>query len=405
MRIPLGNELDRETVDVPATFRYCVVEKDRSNRCMQSKNTSYLARLDHLRALAAFMVLFFHIHLQTLNALPQSILSKIPVIQQGHSGVALFMVISGFILAHIVGNAEIDVPRFYLNRILRIYPLFIFIIALGFFATRDPRPVSDGVEFLMALLPISNLYRLHYGMYGGVLWSVAVELQFYLLFPLIYRQLRSAGWPAYVILLAALMSARAIVYFTTGSAHQLAYFSLFGGLDAFIFGFMADAAYRKLDGRKLPVWLPILVFVGIVVLLDVAFRRQSLFVVDYNHLTPDGISKSALWIVWPTIQAASFGALIVSYLAAAPIDFGSKISDIVAWLGKISYSLYIWHTAVQLMVMPRLQSATGIWLYVAGLFFVAVCVIVAAVSYYVIERPFLAYRVRYLKIATETSPA
>ena len=374
--------------------------KGEANRSMQSKNIRYMARLDHLRALAAFSVLLFHVRLNTMSALPSSILSKIPIIEQGHSGVALFMVISGFILAHIVGDAEIDVPRFYLNRVLRIYPLFIFIVALGFFATPDPRPVSDGIDFLMALLPISNLYRLHYGLYGGALWSIAVELQFYLLFPFLYRRLRYAGWKGFAILLSALVAVRCIAYLTTGAVHQLAYFSLFGGLDAFVFGLITHEIYQKLNGRSLPTWLPVLVFAGIVVLLDISFRHQGFFHVDYNHVTADGISKSALWIIWPTIQAAAFGALVVSYLGASAVNFGANLSALTAWLGKISYSLYIWHIAILLMVMQRLQNMTGIWLYAGGLFLVATCVAVAAGSYYVIERPFLRYRVRYVKTSS-----
>jgi len=364
---------------------------------MQSPNTLYIARLDHLRALAAFMVFFFHIRLYTMTALPGSILSKIPIIEQGHAGVSLFMVISGFILAHIVGSAEIDVPRFYLNRALRIYPLFVLVVALGYFATPDPRPVSAGTDFLMALLPISNLYRLHYGLYGGALWSIAVELQFYLLFPILYRQLRERGWVGFAIVLSMLVALRGIAYLTTGTVHQLAYFSLFGGLDAFVFGFIAHAAYTRLNGRRLPVWSPILAIALVVILLDVAFRHQSFFHVDYNRVGTDGISKSALWIVWPTIQAAAFAALVATYLSAAPLGFGSRLSDMAAWFGKISYSLYVWHIAVILICLPRMQDIRGVGLYAAGLFLMVVCILVSAGSYYVIERPFLKYRVRYLK--------
>jgi peptidoglycan/LPS O-acetylase OafA/YrhL len=67
---------------------------------------------------------------------------------------------------------------FYLNRALRIYPLFIVVLALGYFATPDPRPTSTTIEFLIAALPIYNLSRLAYGEFGEQLWSIAVELQF-----------------------------------------------------------------------------------------------------------------------------------------------------------------------------------------------------------------------------------
>lgn len=368
---------------------------------MKGSNTPYLARLDHLRAFAAFTVLVFHIGINTLGVSTSSLFFKIPIFAQGHCGVALFMVISGFILAHIVGDAEIHVWRFYLNRILRIYPLFVFIVALGYFATPDPRPVQKGINFLMALSPISNLYRLNYGMYGGTLWSVAVELQFYLLFPLLYFQLRSRKWKGCAALISSLVGIRLLVYMTTGAVHTLAFFTLFGGLDAFVFGFIADAAYRKLRGRVLPTWVPVLVFVATLALIQIAYSSGTFFHFDYVNRTANGMSKSPMWIVWPTIQAAAFCALTVSYMASAPIGGCAMISDFVAWLGKISYSLYIWHTAVLLALLPRLHLAAGLWLYTDVLIIAAACVAVSAASYYVIERPFLAYRVRYIR----TSPA
>lgn len=364
---------------------------------MQSANAPYIARLDHLRAVAALMVFLFHVRLYTMTALPSSILSKIPVIEQGHAGVALFMVVSGFILAHIAGDAEIDVPKFFLNRALRIYPLFIVVVALGYFATPDPRQVSAGADFLMALLPISNLYRLHYGLYGGALWSIAVELQFYLIFPILYKQLRSSGWLGFAAILSLLIALRCIVYLTTGTVHQLAYFSIFGGLDAFVFGFIAHAVYDKLNGRFLSAWSPVIVCALILGLLDIAFRYPGFFHVDYNKVGTDGISKSALWIVWPPIQAFAFAALVVTYLRASRLDYGKRLSGGLAWLGKISYSLYIWHIAIIQIVLPRVQGAAGVWLYAGGLFLVIVTVLFAAASYYIIERPFLKYRVYYLK--------
>ena len=95
------------------------------------------------------------------------------------------MVISGFIFAEIASRGKINSKQFYLNRILRIYPLFITVVALGYFVTPDPRPTQAGLDFLMSLLPVSNLYRLNYDQFGGMFWSIAVELQFYLLFPFI----------------------------------------------------------------------------------------------------------------------------------------------------------------------------------------------------------------------------
>ena len=57
------------------------------------------------------------------------------------------MVISGMILTLIAGDREIIISKFYLNRILRIYPLFIYIVTLGYFSTPDPRLTSAGIDY------------------------------------------------------------------------------------------------------------------------------------------------------------------------------------------------------------------------------------------------------------------
>src|SRR6516162_4057873 len=90
-------------------------------RKLQSKNASYLAKVDHLRALAAVTVMLFHTKLSTLQAPTQDAIHLV-LIDQGHVGVPLFMFISGFSLSQITTQKKIIVKRFCANRILRIYP-------------------------------------------------------------------------------------------------------------------------------------------------------------------------------------------------------------------------------------------------------------------------------------------
>lgn len=344
---------------------------------MQSKNTAYLERLDHLRALAAFCVILFEFR-GFMRGLPPPHV-PLALIERGQVGVTLFMVISGFILSHIVGDAELDVPKFYLNRILRIYPLFIFIVALGYFVTPDPRGTQTGVDFLLALLPISNLYRLHYGIYGGMMWSVAVELQFYLLFPFLWRLLRRRGLMVGVVLIAFMIGTRALAYLSTGAAYDLDYFSLFGSIDAFVIGCMAQLVYARMP-KQVPSWAPLLVFIGIVGIAHGELR---------SSLT------GPTWIVWPTILSLGFAGLLVTYLKATRGIIGGRVAGFV---GRVSFSIYVWQYVVFGAVKPFLPLDGRIDSYVLDLLVAIFGVLpVAAASYYVIERPFLELRVRYLK--------
>src|SRR2546423_2203186 len=149
---------------------------------MQSPNIAYHPRLDHLRFFAAFIVLMFHTNAWYMGVAGRDRF-RLPILDQGYTGVGLFMVISGMILTLITYEREIDTKRFYLNRLLRIYPLFVVVVTLGYFSTPDPRETSAGIDYLMALLPISNLYRFKYGAYGGALFSVVIGREVFLVVP------------------------------------------------------------------------------------------------------------------------------------------------------------------------------------------------------------------------------
>jgi peptidoglycan/LPS O-acetylase OafA/YrhL len=364
---------------------------------LQSKNIAYLERLDHVRFLAAATVLLFHSFLALRTTAAVADPFPIPLIMQGHTGVPLFMVISGMILSLIAGEREIIATKFYLNRVLRIYPLFVFIVTLGYFATLDPRPVATGFNYLMALLPISNLYRLEYGAYGGHLWSVAVELQFYLLFPLLLAFRRKYG-VIYILGLAALVIFfRIAVYGHLRTAHHISFFSIFGNLEIFLAGMLLGNLYRALGETKAwwqrPWVLPVY-FIAINAILYLLFTNRAFFHVDYDGVSSDGISRSPLWIIWPTLQAVMWAGFVLVYLRSElPIPF----SGFFATLGKYSYSIYVWHIAVLYGLQSHCKWMTP---YSFGLLVVLpVTVALAAVSYHLIERPFLEMRQRYVQPA------
>lgn len=362
---------------------------------MQSRNTGYIERLDHLRFFAAALVVMFHTWLMTGGSAQRGGL-HIPLIDQGHVGVQLFMVISGFILAVISYGKDLEPLRFYWNRILRIYPLFVFVLALGYFSTPDPRPASTVGDFLVALLPISNLARLHYGEFGGQLWSIAVELQFYLLFPLFHAILMRRGPRYHLTLIGFLIFIRLMVFGLHHTVHDLSYFSLFGSLDVFLAGHLCGWLYsqRKLEFRN-PLWL-LGTFAFLNALLWLAFRGGHFF-----HVPPAGYagppqSRSWLWIVWPDILAITFAVMIPAYIHST---IRIPLSRLWAQLGQYSYSIYLWHILiVELGVRAHLGSLNR---YVAGLLVLIATTVVAWASYHVIEAPFLARRLRYTKPAAE----
>ncbi len=352
---------------------------------MRSQNITYIERLDHLRFFAAFIVLMYH----GFIFYPQKNPIRLPVFDQGYVGVSLFMVLSGFLLTLISYSKKIGILRFYANRLLRIYPLFIFVVTLGYFSTPEPRDINTGVSYLTSLLPVSNLYRMNYGAFGGQLWSVMVEVQFYLIFPVIALALQRIGPRFYLSIIGLFVIIRCAVFLLNSTVYDLAYFSIFGNLDCFLIGCLVAVFYSRSEGQKFPWYAWILVFGTINAVIVAMYRLLGLS------------ATSPLWIIWPDVQGVLWSALIITYVRA---DIAVPLSGLWGYLGKISYSIYAWHILVW-MVVVRLMPAPLLSPYFTGLAVVLPATLaLAALSYTVIEEPFLRMRTRYVvKTSNETT--
>ena len=343
---------------------------------MHGRNVSYIGRLDHLRFLAAFMVLMYHTNI-LFNA-PDTY--HLAIFDNGYTGVSLFMVISGFILTLITYEKQIDIKSFYTNRVLRIYPIFIVVVSLGYFATPDPRETSVGIDYLMAMLPISNLYRLKYGQYGGHLWSVMVEMQFYFMFPFLAAYVRKAGIVFYIAIIGLMCAMRVIVFVLTGTIYASAYFSMLGSLDMFVIGCLAGILHKRTTDYTVGWYVWPFLLLAINGLLFVA------------HAAFEKFNASAIWIIWPTIQAISWAGLLLSYVKSSR---SIPLSSVFAYLGRISYSIYAWHVIAIMLARIVVPSLFAHPYVVGALFVLPATVLMAAISYYVIELPFLSKRMNY----------
>src|SRR4051812_37332167 len=127
---------------------------------------------------------------------------------EGHTGVALFMVLSGFILTTGSLGRDIDYKSFVRNRLLRVGPLYLLVLiaALAFSGSRFS--LMGAVQTTLGFATFNG------GFTGGaldkVLWTIGVELQFYFLFPFFLRLLNNRG-PKQLLQFIGLMAAVRIV--------------------------------------------------------------------------------------------------------------------------------------------------------------------------------------------------
>jgi peptidoglycan/LPS O-acetylase OafA/YrhL len=338
---------------------------------MRSTSGQHFAALDHVRALAAFLVVTWHFaHAATGNPMYNQA-PEIALIDEGHVGVALFMVLSGFLFAKLIADCAIDYPAFLWNRAIRLLPLLLLVlVVVGF---RDY--ADDPLRFVRIIVTGAVLPHLPN---GG--WSITTEWHFYLILPILLRDSAKWRWAPLAMVAAALCLRLAIVI-SGESVQGLAYGTIVGRFDQFALGIFFSQ--QRVTGRFAALAL------GGIVATYTAFDKAGGF-----YAAPDWV-----WVILPTIEAAAFGALI-SWYAANPIN--SPKMWLVEKAGAYSYSIYLLHFFVVFeaasMIDQHIIRFTS--LYVAlpwAMLFFLVMVAVGHLSFKLIEAPPLRWRKTYLR--------
>lgn len=371
---------------------------------MKSFNSAYIKGVDHLRAFAAVLVLFQHCYVRiggrlefghgqelfgTVAATPLELLMA-----EGHTGVALFMVLSGFIFTHIAYDKKCHYGRFILNRILRIYPLMLAVFAAGALVR-----FSDVGKFdLLAVLAIPFQFKIerpidlwavpeHLYPFTTLFWTIAPEFKFYILFPLLLALLHRNGPVVLAALLVGAVILRLLLVAQWGDVHNLSYFTIFGRIDQFLIGMVAAVAYRSLPAR------------GVIYLCPLAGLVVLLLLFGYNRA--GSLPVQANWkVLWPTAEGSAWAAFIIGYLRLAP-RLPVMLSKVLVSVGEVSFSMYLLHVAV-IAVVLRLGppsfglGPTGASFLNCLLFVLPGTIAVSWITFRLIERPFLSLRVRYL---------
>ncbi|MFC8130943.1 acyltransferase family protein [Streptomyces sp. NPDC057302] len=367
---------------------------------MRSRNRQYLVSVDHLRAYAALLVLFCH-GTQMISPFLREIPNRDPrgwlysdnplatLVVEGHTGVALFMVLSGFIFTVGTLGKDIRYGPFLGNRLLRIFPLYIALIILGVGAHKQ------GVHLpalLQSLGGLGNLPgSLDLGAVSSMWWAIAVELQFYLLFPLFSRVLTKHGPLALGKLLAAVAVIRALVWASAAgpiNVNSMLYYSLAGRIDQFLLGMVA--AWFFVHHRKR--------FQGPAkAAVATALAIAAVWGFNQTHAFQEGHASRLLWV---DVEGILWSLVVLTYVAT--VTSTGLVSRGIAKVGEMSFSVYLLHYMVVTMFISRRW-----WIELTGrpvvdafittaVAVLPVTLITAVVTYNGIERPFLRWRRAYL---------
>jgi peptidoglycan/LPS O-acetylase OafA/YrhL len=334
---------------------------------------SRVPSLDGLRAASIIAVVIGH--LSGSRGAPSWLsITETRYFDLAYFGVAVFFVISGYLItsllmAELDRAGEVRVSRFYLRRVLRILPAsgaYIAVVGALVLAGVLAIPARD---FWHALTYTMN-YERHPAWQLGHLWSLAVEEQFYLLWPftLLLAGRRRAIW----IALGVVCVVPWIRLVEWGSPASLG--STFETTaDALALGCLFALCQTELQRRG---WYRRLV--------DTRWLAPAL--ITASVVLSAGPSQLALPIQSSLVHLAAL-AIVVRYVESPTADVGLLLnSRAFMYLGTLSYSLYLWQ---ELFINRHSGAWTSTFPVDVGL-----AVACAVASYYLVERPFLALRPR-----------
>lgn len=365
-----------------------------------------IRELDGIRGIAILLVMLFHILKRSsyLTANP-ALTAFDEFFRFGWVGVDLFFVLSGYLITSILikTRSEPDYfKNFYARRILRIFPLYY--VTLGIlFPILHLLDNDQGLK-MQAHWPVFALYLQNwlYIFSGelsyiiGITWSLAIEEQFYLLWPFIVRKLETPklarftlGFLAFILLLRLTLP-----FFASDliDLHNLYYFGSFIRFDGLLMGALLAMALGYETWRaRMQRWVWPTFWSSLAILLVIFFSGP-----------PDpGPANFPLMTVGYTLLAIFFAACVALALTQPETDLLRQLfrAPILLFFGKYSYALYLFHMLVTVVLLEifwdmKRQNAL-MWASYTALTF-GLTILLALISWNLLEKRILALK-RYFE--------
>lgn len=352
----------------------------------------YFSNLDGVRFIAAAMVVFHHIEqmkdeFKIVNFWDTAFIQGL-----GHLGVLLFFVLSGFLITYLLLDekkimGDISIKKFYIRRILRIWPLYFLIVFLGFFIYPTIAFLNYGeltnliskdfnikLSLFVFLLPQLALFLFPPIPFVAQAWSIGVEEQFYLIWPLLVKKIKRVP---FVLVLIIIFGIFFRIYFRKqGYGGTLGYMlningMAVGGLGAYIY----FAEKQKI--------------------LDLLYKKKIQFLV---YLLLIVMIIKGTWI--PFINDEIYATIFVICVINLAGNKGSIISlknKILKYLGKISFGLYMYH-GIAIFLTLKIISKNNMPLWVIYPFVFVIAITIAGISYELFEKRFIILKKKYSNV-------
>ena len=351
------------------------------------KKRRYITGLDGIRAIAVIMVLAYHL--------------KLALFKSGFLGVTVFFVLSGYLITGILiseveEEGTIDLKNFWLRRIRRLVPAVMSMAVVIIFVSAVVNRIifTKGCkDFLASVLGFNNWWQIFnkvsYFEAAGVpspfthCWSLAIETQFYLIYPLIllgiYKLVKSRGagrakrgllFAGVTLLLALISVILMIVLFDPQQDASRVYY----GTDTRAFSLLFGALLAILwEYRMVPRRLSASVNM---VLGSVSFAALLVMTIAIN-------GSSNFWYRGGQFVGTILTVLMVYAVSGRKTWLSRFLSNpVLKWIGDRSYSIYLWHYPIILLISKGIKASWWITLIE-----IVLSVVLAELSYRFIETP------------------
>ena len=351
------------------------------------KKRRYITGLDGIRAIAVIMVLSYHL--------------KLSLFKSGFLGVTVFFVLSGYLITGILiseveEEGTIDLKNFWLRRIRRLVPAVMSMAVVIIFVSAVVNRVifTKGCkDFLASVLGFNNWWQIFnkvsYFEAAGVpspfthCWSLAIETQFYLIYPLIllgnYKLAKSRGegrvkrgllFAGVTLLLALISVILMIVLFDPQKDASRVYY----GTDTRAFSLLFGALLAIMwEYRMVPRRLSASVNM---VLGSVSFAALLVMTIAIN-------GSSNFWYRGGQFVGTILTVLVIYTVSGRKTWLSRFLSNpVLKWIGDRSYSIYLWHYPIILLISKGIKASWWITLIE-----IVLSVVLAELSYRFIETP------------------
>lgn len=363
------------------SFIYGDLRMSRTSLISQSY-MHYSPQLDGLRGVAILFVMLFH--------------AEVPCFVGGFIGVDIFFVLSGFLITTILVReyeryGSVSLKNFYARRVLRLAPALLLLLVTfclySLFFLDEAKAKSNYIDALISLAYLSNWARafsVHPPDFLGHTWSLSIEEQFYIL------------WPLMLLLMLALLKNRKTVFAITVALAVSS--SLFRIYLSFI-GAPVERLYNGLDTRADALIAGCAL--GLFLSLELAgkngiarFRKQlfitalfSCFCLSLFVCNADWRNQNMYYIGFFAVEiftAVLILEIVTNKEGAFALFFSRKW---LVWIGSVSYGLYLWHHPVFCII--KSLGYNRLTITIAGSL---ITFMIAVLSFYFLERPVLSFK-------------